>query len=195
MSVKLLFFAGSKRETSLNKRLAKAASIKAEEFGAEVTFIDLKDFNIPIYCGDLENNEGLPEAVSRLAELVKDHDGVFIASPEYNSSLSPLLKNTLDWVSRIRSDETPPRTPWQEAKVFAIGGTSMGLMGGLRGIQLLSALLINGYQVNVLPQTVAVGKGHEVLSEDGSLSNPQSEAMLIGAMKAFVETATKLKSA
>ncbi|GAA6212897.1 NADPH-dependent FMN reductase [Hyphomicrobiales bacterium 4NK60-0047b] len=195
MPVKLLFFAGSKRDASLNKRLAKAASIKAGEFDAEVTFIDLKDFEMPIYCGDLEKDKGIPEAALRLAELVKAHDGVFIASPEYNSSISPLLKNTLDWVSRIRSDETPPRTPWQEAKTFAIGGTSMGLMGGLRGIQLLSALLINGYQVNVIPQTVAVGKGHEVLGEDGSLSNPQSEAMLSGAMKAFVETATNLKSA
>jgi NAD(P)H-dependent FMN reductase len=195
MPVKLLFFAGSKRDASLNKRLAKAASIKAGEFDAEVTFIDLKDFEMPIYCGDLEKDKGIPEAALRLAELVKAQDGVFIASPEYNSSISPLLKNTLDWVSRIRSDETPPRTPWQEAKTFAIGGTSMGLMGGLRGIQLLSALLINGYQVNVIPQTVAVGKGHEVLGEDGSLSNPQSEAMLSGAMKAFVETATNLKSA
>jgi NAD(P)H-dependent FMN reductase len=195
MPVKLLFFAGSKRGASLNKRLAKAASIKAAEFGAEVTFIDLKDFDMPIYCGDLEKEKGIPDAALRLAKLTKAHDGVFIASPEYNSSISPLLKNTLDWVSRIRTEETPPRTPWQEAKVFAIGGTSMGLMGGLRGIQLLSALLINGYQVNVLPQTVAVGKGHEVLGEDGSLSNPQSEAMLIGAMKAFVETATNLKSA
>ncbi len=195
MAVKLLFFAGSKREASLNKRLAKAASLKAVEFDAEVTFIDLKDFDMPIYCGDLEKENGIPEAALRLAELVKSHDGIFIASPEYNSSISPLLKNTLDWVSRIRSDETPPRTPWQEAKTFAIGASSMGLMGGLRGIQLLSALLTNGYQVNVLPQTVAVGKGHEVLAEDGSLSNPQSEAMLSGAMKAFVETASKLKSA
>lgn len=195
MAVKLLFFAGSKREASLNKRLAKAASLKAAEFDAEVTFIDLNDFDMPIYCGDLEKEKGIPEAALRLAELVKSHDGVFIASPEYNSSISPLLKNTLDWVSRIRSDETPPRTPWQEAKTFAIGASSMGLMGGLRGIQLLSALLINGYQVNVLPQTVAVGKGHEVLVEDGSLSSPQAEAMLSGAMKAFVETASKLKSA
>lgn len=194
MAVKLLFFAGSSRQASLNKRLAKAASNMAAEFGAEVTFIDLKDYVMPLYCGDLEANEGVPEAAQRLADLVKSHDGVFIASPEYNSSLSPLLKNTLDWVSRLRSDETPPRTPWHKAKVFAIGATSMGPMGGLRGIQLLSALLINGYQVNVIPQTVAVGKGHETLNEDGSISNPQSEAMLSGAMKAFVETATKYKN-
>lgn len=194
MTVKLLFFAGSMREASLNKRLAKAASVAASEFDAEVTFIDLKDFNMPIYCGDLEKNDGIPEAALRLAELVKAHDGVFIASPEYNSSISPLLKNTLDWVSRIRSEETPPRTPWQEARLFAIGASSMGLMGGLRGIQLLSALLTNGYQVTVLPQTVAVGKGHEVLNDDGSISNPQSEAMLSGAMKAFVKSASQLKS-
>ena len=194
MPVKLLFFAGSNRQASLNKRLAKAASSMAAEFGAEVTFIDLKDYEMPLYCGDLEANEGVPEAAKRLAELVQSHDGVFIASPEYNSSLSPLLKNTLDWVSRLRSDETPPRTPWHQAQVFAIGATSMGPMGGLRGLQLLSALLINGYQVNVIPQTVAVGKGHEVLGEDGSLSTPQSEAMLSGAMKAFVETASKYKN-
>lgn len=193
MSVKLLFFAGSARSASLNKMLAKAAAKSAEEFGAEVTFVDLADFEMPIYCGDIEKSSGIPEAAQRLAEIVKQHDGVFIACPEYNSSITPLLKNTLDWVSRMRTDETPPRTPWQD-RIYAIGGTSMGLMGGLRGIQNMTALLTNGYQVHVLPQTVAVPKGNEALGDEGEINNPQVEANLSGAMKALVNAARKHKS-
>ncbi len=193
MSVKLLFFAGSARKASLNKRLVKAASLKAEEFGAEITIVDLKDYPMPIYCGDIEESDGVPEAAQKLAEIVKQHDGIFIACPEYNSSITPLLKNTLDWVSRLKTDATPPRTPWHD-RVYAIGGTSMGMMGGLRGIQYMTQLLINGYQLQVIPQTVAVGRGHEIIEDDGSITNPQVEAMLIGSMKALVETAQKLKS-
>lgn len=184
MAVKLLFFAGSARNASLNKRLAKAASKQAEQFGADVTLIDLKDFDMPIYCGDLEKEKGIPEAAQKLAGLLDCHDGVFIATPEYNSSITPLLKNTLDWVSRIRNDNTPPQTPWQ-GKVYVIGATSMGLMGGLRVIQNMVGLMTNGYKVQVLPETVAVSQGNKALNEDGSIENPKVEVMISGAMKAL----------
>jgi len=188
MSVKLLFFAGSTREASLNKRLAKAAATQAKELGAEITFLDLKDFAMPLYCGDLEKEQGVPEAAKKLADILSVQDGVFIASPEYNSSFSPLLKNTLDWVSRIRSDTTPPRTPWHN-KIYAVGSTSMGAMGGIRVIQSMVGLLTNGYQVHVIPNTVAVPKGNDVLGADGTIESPQVEAMLLGAMKALHDTA------
>jgi len=190
MSVNLLFFAGSTREASLNKRLAKAGALQAQELGAAVTFLDLKDFAMPLYCGDLEKTQGIPEAAHKLAEILSVQDGVFIASPEYNSSFTPLLKNTLDWVSRIRSDTTPPRTPWHD-KIYAIGSTSMGAMGGIRVIQSMVGLLTNGFQVQVIPNTVAVPKGNDVLGADGSIENPQVEAMLLGAMKALHDTAKR----
>lgn len=192
MAVKLLFFAGSARATSLNKRLARAAARLAEEQGAEVTFVDLKDYSMPVYCGDLEENEGVPEAARKLAGIVRAHDGVFIASPEYNSSLTPLLKNTLDWVSRLRSDEKPPRTPWH-GRAFAVGATSMGAMGGIRVIQTMVGLLTNGYQVQVIPNTVAVPRGHEALGEGGDINEPQVEAVLMGAMKALIAAASHIR--
>lgn len=195
MSVKLLFFAGSARRQSLNKRLARAAMIKAEEFGASGTFVDLKDFPMPLYCGDIEEEEGVPETVKALAEIVKAHDGVFIAAPEYNSTITPLLKNTLDWVSRLKTgggDGVPPQTPWQ-GRYFSIGATTMGAMGGLRGLQTLSQTLINGFQLHVSPKTVAVPRGHEALTADGEVTNPQIEAMLSGAMEYFVTHSRALK--
>ncbi len=187
---KLLFFAGSARAGSLNKRLAKAAAVTAKDLGAETTLVDLKDFQMPLYDGDCESENGVPDTVKRLADIVRAQDGVFIACPEYNSSITPLLKNTLDWLTRLRSDDQPPKTPLH-GRVFAIGATSMGPMGGLRGLQLMSALLVNDYQVEVSPMTVAVGGGNKVLGEDGSISDPSKEAMLMGAMKRLIDMAGK----
>ena len=192
MAVKLLFFAGSARKASLNKRLAKAAARVAGEHGAETTFLDLQDFEMPIYCGDIEQEHGVPEAAKRLADIVRQHQGVFIATPEYNSSLTPLLKNTLDWVSRLRSDDTPPKTPWH-GRVFAVGATSMGAMGGIRVIQTMVGLLTKGYQVQVLPKTMAVPRGNQVLGEAGEIEDPQVEAMILGGMKALIEAAGHVK--
>lgn len=189
MGVKLLFFAGSARAASLNKRLAKAGARIAGELGASATFIDLNDFDMPIYCADIEKNEGIPTNAKKLGEIVSGHQGVFIACPEYNSSITPLLKNTLDWVSRIRSDDTPPQTPWH-GRTFAIGATSQGAMGGIRVIQTMVGLLTNGYQVQVIPKTLAVPKGHETFDEDGGISNPQIEANMIGTVKALIEAAS-----
>jgi NAD(P)H-dependent FMN reductase len=196
MTVKLLFFAGSARKQSLNKRLAKAAMVMAEEHGAEGTFVDLKDYSMPVYCGDIEQEEGVPEAAQKLADIVRTQDGVFIASPEYNSTISPLLKNTLDWVSRLKvggGDGVPPQTPWH-GRYYSIGATSQGAMGGVRGLQTLSQTLINGFQLHVSPKTVAVPKGGDVLLPEGGVSNPQIEAMLSGAMQHFVRHAEALKS-
>ena len=192
MDVKLLFFAGSARQNSLNKKLAKAAALKAEAFGAKTTFLDLSDFPMPLYCGDLEEADGVPDAARQLADILKLQDGVFIAGPEYNSSITPLLKNTLDWVSRLRSDGSPPRTPWHD-KVYAVGSTSMGALGGIRVIQTMVGLLVNGYQVPVIPNTIAVPRGHEVLGEDGAINAELMDQLMTEAMRVFVETAGRQK--
>ena len=193
MGVKILSFAGSTREASLNKRLAKAVARQVSEFGAEATFIDLKDFTMPVYCGDIEQKDGVPEAAQKLAEIVKAHDGVFLACPEYNSSITPLLKNTLDWVSRLRSDDQPPQTPWH-GKAYAVGATSMGALGGIRVIQTMVGLLTNGYQVQVIPKTIAVARGHETLTKEGDVQEPQIEVMLQGTVKGLIEAASHLSN-
>ena len=100
MSVKLLFFAGSAREGSVNKKLAKLAHDLAAEKGADTTFLDLKDHPLPLFDEDLEASGGMPEHAARLKAILSAHDGFFIASPEYNSSIPPLVKNTIDWLSR-----------------------------------------------------------------------------------------------
>lgn len=191
MTVKLMFFAGSARSGSINKRLAKAAMAQAEQFGADGTFVDLKDFEMPLYCGDIEAEQGVPEAAQRLADIIRAHQGVFIAAPEYNSTITPLLKNTMDWVSRLKTgggDGVPPSTPWQ-GRAYAIGATAQGALGGVRGLQTLSQMMINGFQLHVSPKTVAVPRGGDILGEDGSIDNPQVEAMVSGAMKHLVELA------
>jgi chromate reductase len=93
---KFLIFAGSARKASTNKQLAALAAGTAKAAGADVTLIDLKDFEMPLYDGDLEAGAGLPDNAKRLKQLFVEHEGIFIASPEYNSSISPLLKNALD---------------------------------------------------------------------------------------------------
>ena len=104
---KLLFLAGSARKDSVNKMLAHNAFEIAKAIGADVYFIDLKDYQLPIYDGDLESMQGLPLKAIALKKIFADHDGIFIASPEYNSSIPPLLKNTLDWVSRSNEKDEP----------------------------------------------------------------------------------------
>ena len=99
-NAKILAFAGSTRAGSLNKLLLRTAVQGAEAAGASVTVIDLADFRIPLYDGDLEAESGLPENAEKLQNLFLEHNGLLIAAPEYNSSITPVLKNTFDWVSR-----------------------------------------------------------------------------------------------
>ena len=124
----LLFFAGSTREGSFNKKLALLARHIAEANGIEAVFVDLKDYPMPLYNGDLEAAEGPPEKARAFKALLGEYQGVFIASPEYNSSVTPLLKNTLDWVTRVRAKGETGLEVYR-SRVFAISGASPGYYG------------------------------------------------------------------
>lgn len=100
MPPRILAFAGSARKDSLNKRLVKIAAAGAVKAGAHVTILDLKNYPMPLYDGDLEAAEGLPPNAAVVRQLMLEHNGFLIASPEYNGSVSPLLKNVIDWTSR-----------------------------------------------------------------------------------------------
>ena len=139
---KLLIFAGSARTASTNKQLAALAASTAQDANIDVTLIELKDFEMPIYDGDLEGDTGLPEHAKRLKQLFVEHDGLFIASPEYNSSFSPLLKNALDWISRPHTENEPPLWAYG-GKVAALGSVAPGALGGLRGLVPLRMMLAN----------------------------------------------------
>jgi chromate reductase, NAD(P)H dehydrogenase (quinone) len=126
---KILVFAGSIRTGSFNGRLAALAAKELALLAADVTRISLADYPLPLYDGDAEAASGAPDNAKRLARLFTAHHGIFIASPEYNASITPLLKNTLDWISRVREAGGLP--PYKN-RVFAIGAASNGTYGGYR---------------------------------------------------------------
>jgi NAD(P)H-dependent FMN reductase len=189
---KLIFLSGSARKDSMNKKLAKLASEFAKEIGADAKSLDLKDFEMPIYDGDLEAEKGLPENAKKLkAEFANCH-GFFIASPEYNSSFSPLLKNALDWISRASEKGEAPLIAYK-GKVAAIAAASPGGYGGLRGLVPLRMMLGN-IGVHVLPDQVAVASAHTAFDENGKLKDEKTANMLKGLVKNLNDLANKVNS-
>lgn len=165
---RILVFAGSAREASFNKRLAQLMASRIDALGGQATFIDLRDYPMPLYDGDLEDAEGLPENARRLRRLFIEHQGLAITSPEYNGFITPLLKNTIDWVSRPDGD-SGGLVPY-ENKIAAISGASPGGLGGLRALPLLRQLLSN-IGVTVLPDQLAVGGASNAFDDQGQLAN------------------------
>jgi len=173
-TAKLLFFAGSARAASHNKRLAQLGAKIADANGIPATFVDLGDYPMPIYHGELESSEGPPENAKKLKAVMEAHTGVFIASPEYNASISPLLKNTLDWISRVRTEGEAPLEVFK-TRVFALGSASPGGMGGLRSLVTLRHVLELGLGALVLPDQFAVPRAHDAFGEDGHLTNKEAQ--------------------
>jgi len=172
-SVKILALAGSLRAESFNKKLVRIAVKGAEKAGAAVTLVDLRDLPLPIYDGDLEAASGIPENGKKLKRLFIDHAGLMIASPEYNSSVTALLKNTIDWVSRPEPNEAPLAA--FTGKVAAIMSASPGALGGLRGLVHLRAILGN-IGTLVLPRQLAISRANDAFAADGTLKDPQQQA-------------------
>ncbi|MEE2912819.1 MAG: NAD(P)H-dependent oxidoreductase [Planctomycetota bacterium] len=160
---KIIAFAGSIRKDSVNKRLARIALKAAEEAGAKVTWVDLVDYQMPLYCQDYETEHGLPDTVIALKELLKSNDGFLIASPEYNGSLTGILKNVIDWTSRPNANE--PRMACWNGKIAGLLAASPGGLGGLRGLSHLRTILA-GIGTLVLPNHVAVGDSGTNLVDD-----------------------------
>ena len=189
MTVKILVFAGSARTGSLNKKLARVAAAAVRTAGAEATLIDLADYPMPLYDGDLEAREGVPASARKLKDLFIAHQGLLIASPENNASVSALLKNTLDWISRQDGGESG-LAPYQ-GKVAALAGASPGALGGLRGLTHLRAIL-QTLTVLVLSEQVALGRAHEAFNEDGSLKDPKQQAALAALAKKLTGVCARL---
>lgn len=184
-SPKILAFAGSAREASLNKYLVQVAAQGAKNAGAQVTYLDFRDLPLPLYDQDLEEREGLPENVLKLKTLMKEHQGFLIASPEYNSSVTPLLKNAIDWASRPEPGEPPLALTCFKNKVAAILSTSPGGLGGLRGLVHLRSILGN-IGVLVIPQQKTIPNAFQVFNEQGQIQDPdlQADVEQIGAQLA-----------
>ncbi len=186
---KILAFAGSTRMDSFNKRLVKIAVAGARAAGAEVTLIDLRDFPLPLFDGDLEAREGLPANGRKLKDLFLAHHGLLIAAPEYNSSITAVLKNVIDWVSRPVPGEAP--LACFDGKVACLMSASPGALGGLRGLVHVRAILGN-IKVLVLPDQIAVPKANEAFNPDGSLTDPKQQAAVEGLGAQLARVISKL---
>ena len=187
---KILAFAGSTRVESFNKKLVKIAAMGARKAGAQVTYVDLKDFPMPLYDGDLEIQQGLSDNVKKFRALLMGHDGLLISAPEYNSGISGVLKNTIDWASRPLPGEVS--LACFVGKVAVIMSASPGELGGLRGLVQVRSILSN-IQVLVLPEQVAIPKANEAFNAEGTLKDVKQQAAIEALGRSLAEILIKLK--
>lgn len=191
MKTKILVFAGSTRTGSFNKKLAKIAAHALEKAGANVTYIDLKDYPLPLYDGDLEEQHGLPEKAKALKSLFLANNAILISSPEYNSGPSAVLKNVIDWISRQESKDEPSLAAFQ-GKYAALISASPGAWGGLRGLVHVKMILGN-IGVTVLPKQFCLAKAHEAFDKDNNLLDKNAQKSIEDIAKDLVDTVNKIR--
>lgn len=187
---KIVAFAGSTRQGSFNKKLVAVAADGAEAAGAAVTRIDLADYPMPIYDGDDERADGMPENAKTLRALFTASDGLLISSPEYNSGYSAVLKNTIDWISRPQPDE-PPLIAFA-GKVAGLMSASPGALGGLRGLVQLRMVLGN-INMLVIPDQFAVSKAAQCFDDSGGMTDEDQRARAAGIGRKVTEVIGALK--
>ena len=185
---KILVFAGSIRTGSMNAQLAALAAKQFALAGVDTTRISLIDFPMPIYDGDLEGGSGPPEAAISLKRMMQQHQGIFIASPEYNASVTPLLKNTLDWVSRVREDKEAPLAVYRD-RAFAIGGASNGGYGAMRSLMALRQVLEQGCGALVIPDQIAVARAGDAFDEMDNFKDEANTKRLRSVVQSLIEFA------
>jgi NAD(P)H-dependent FMN reductase len=186
----ILAFAGSNRRNSYNRRILAEVVREVERAGAEVTLVDLRDYDMPLYDGDWEAEHGLPEAALKLKRLLAEHDGLLLSSPEYNSSISPLLKNTLDWMSRSAPDEPAPLASFT-GKVAAIVSASPGPYGGVRSLIALRQILA-ALRMVVISEQLTLTRAAAAFDEHGNLTDAAARRQAANVARVLVETTLKL---
>lgn len=191
-SPKILAFSGSIRAGSHNTKLLGSAVRALNEQDCEITRISLEDYSLPIYDGDLEAQKGVPKKARKLARLFHEHDGILIASPEYNGSITPLLKNTLDWVSRVSSDSIGTVSPYR-GKVMAICAASPGAMGGASMLFHLRDILFR-LGALVISEQLAVGGAASAFDDMDRLSDERHAKFLETMISSLVTKASLLKN-
>jgi NAD(P)H-dependent FMN reductase len=190
---KILVFAGSIRSGSFNARLAALAAKELTLADADVTLISLADYPLPLYDGDLEAQSGVPDNAVKLKRMMMTHRGIFIASPEYNASVTPLLKNALDWVSRVREVNEQPLAAYK-GRVFALGAASNGTLGGYRSLMALRQILELGCGATVLPEQIAVREEANAFDDDDQLRDERSARLLKTVLNRLIEAARNIGS-
>ncbi|MFT5523779.1 MAG: chromate reductase [Pirellulaceae bacterium] len=187
---RILAFSGSARKDSYNNRLVQVAAEGARNAGAAVTVLNLKDYPLPLFDEDLEL-AGTPENALTLKQIFLEHDGLLISCPEYNSSITPLLKNTIDWVSRPAEGEG--RLAAYQGKVASLMAASPGGLGGQRGLVHVRAIL-GSIGVIVLPGQLAIPRAFEAFDETGRLKDDKMQAGIEGLGAQLAEVLGKLGS-
>lgn len=185
---KVLVFAGSIRSGALSGRLAAHVARELALMNAEATLISLADYDMPLYNGDLEKEEGVPENAKKLKAMMLANEGIYIASPEYNASMPPLLKNAIDWVSRAKE---PTGNPYKQC-VFALGATSNGRFGGYRGLYHLRQSLELGLGTLVIPEQVAISQAETAFDERGALKDEGNQKILKAQLERLIAAAGAL---
>jgi len=185
---KILVFAGSIRIGSFNRQLAQAAAKTLALMEADVTLIDLADYPLPLVDENLRKDEGIPENALKLARLLEAHDALFIASPEYNASIPPLVKNTIDWVSLVDHDRQHRIRPFAGLTV-ALGAASDGRLGGIRCLYHLRAVMMN-VGTQVVSEQVSIFGAASAFGEDGMPTEERQVKMLDRTCKALIEYCT-----
>lgn len=192
MAARILVFAGSIRNGAYSGKTADVAMKELAEQGAEVTRISLGDYPLPIMDQDLEKEKGVPENAYKLGRLIAAHDGMLICSPEYNASVPPLLKNAIDWVSRIRKDAGRPFKPF-EGKVAGLCSSSDGAFAGARGLYHLRAVLMH-CQVEIITPQCSIARASGAFDEDGELKEEHSKKSMATVCRTLIERANMLST-
>jgi chromate reductase len=187
-TLKILVFPGSTRTGSNNVRLAALAEKELAAIDVDVTRISLVDYPLPIYEGDLEANAGAPPNAIKLKQMIMAHHGVFIASPEYSASITPMLKNAIDWVSRVRERCDPTYAAFKN-RVFAIASASPGRSGGLRSLMALRQILELGCGALVIPEQVAIPHADDAFDEMDNIIDTAMANLFRAELARLVEVA------
>jgi chromate reductase, NAD(P)H dehydrogenase (quinone) len=190
-TLKILVIPGSLRTGSLNVRLAAAAVDQLVRADADVTQLSLGDFPLPIYDGDLESSSGVPKHAINLKRMIGAHHGVLIVTPEYNSSLPPLLKNAIDWVSRVQ-DAHEGRCEVFRGRPFAMAAASNGRLGGTRCLQALR-LVLSACRATVIPNQLALSFADDAYDEMDRLKHPGDIEALQAMVRQLVDVAQQMK--
>jgi NAD(P)H-dependent FMN reductase len=187
-SPKILIIPGSTRTGSLNVRLAALVLKELTLIDAEATRISLEDYPLPLYDADAEANSGAPPNAVKLKQMIGAHHGVFIASPEYNGSVPPALKNAIDWVSQVRERNEPAYAAFCN-RVFTLGAASPEPHGGLRGLIALRQILELGCGAMVLPEQIAIPQADQAFDELDNLNQAGLANQLRAQLARLVDVA------
>lgn len=186
---KILIVPGSLRVGSFNKKLAKVASDELRAMGVEATLIDLKDYPMPLFDEDIEAASGAPATTQALKELFIQHHGLLFVCPEYNSSITAVLKNTIDWLSRQSKGE--PSLVAFRGKAVGLLSASTGALGGLRGLVTVRSILGNIGTI-LSPDQFALSSAHEAFSAEGTLKDPKALESVKRVVRSLADLAVKL---